>query len=77
MNHLRAELKPRGTSHASYATYSGPVLPDERIDRLLKQPPKVHESPTAPPMHGIWFGVALGMVLWCVIVGIVLAARLL
>jgi hypothetical protein len=41
------------------------------------EPGDAPDSPHAPPMHGIWLGVGLGIALWCAVAGlIVLAARL-
>jgi hypothetical protein len=66
MNQLRSEFESgSAVREAPIATAHGPVLSDPRVDRLLAEPPT--ESSNPPPMHGIWLGVAAGILMWAVL----------
>jgi len=71
----RVESKPPPEWPTAYAAGRESGLSSDRIDHLLtERVPKVEtpEGLGAASMDGIWLGVAVGIVLWAVIAGVVL-----
>ena len=60
---------------ASFTAHLGPPLSGDRVDRLLERHLSERPIPderNAAPMHGIWLGVGVGVVLWCLVAGLLL-----
>jgi hypothetical protein len=79
MNQPRSEFDPKLNVLPLRGAGDGPVLSDDHIHGLLASPRKEQDSqefPEAPPMAGVWLGVAIGLVLWAVLAGVVVLVRL-
>ena len=74
MRQQRSGLESAPQLPASRAPHA-PLFNGHSVNLLLSQEVGGVESAepaNAPPMHGIWTGIALGIVLWCAIAGVLL-----